>query len=1098
MFKKSIIFLAILYTIFVVTSQAEEARLLRFPDIYQDKIAFVYANDLWLVNSQGGLARKLTNHPGLEFFPKFSPDGKQIAFTAEYEGSQNVYLIPAEGGEPKRLTFHPGGGPVSERMGYEDMVLDWFPDGSKVLFRSRRETLSAWVGRLYGISTQGGLAEPLPIPDGGLTSFSPDGKKIALCRTFRDFRTWKRYKGGMAQEIWVYDLKSLDLERVTDYVGVDHFPMWYKDRIYFVSDRTNTSNIYCYDVKTKQTRQVTNYTDYDVKWPSLGPEALVYELGGFLYVMDLPSEKIRKVPVELNTDRILAREEFVTVSEKVLDYNLSPDGKRAVIGARGEVFTVPAEKGNTRNLTNSSNAHEKYSTWSPDGKWVAYVSDKSGEDEVYMIPQDGKGEETRLTTGGNAYKYAPVWSPDSKKLVYSDKNLKIYYLDIDSKQVTLVDQAKRWEIREYSWSPDSKWLTYSKPLDNQFSTVFLFSLDFKKNHQISTGFTNDGEPTFDPNGKYLYFFSNRDFNAVLGNFEQSFTYNRTTKLYAATLQADSASPFAPQSDEVDMKKEEKKEEGQKEGKDKKDKEKKEEKVKPVQIDLEGIQDRQVGFPVSPGNYFGLRAADGKIFYLSASVGGLSGKADPETTALHVFDMEKRKDNVFMSGLDGYDISYDGKKVIYKKGNQIGIVDVKSEGSAKPGEGSIDLSGMQTKVNHKQEWEQIFYECWRLERDFFYAPNMHGVDWNKMKEKYGQMLPYVSHRSDLTYLIGEMIGELACSHTYVGGGEYPEFKKPKTGLLGIDWEADSSSGYYRIKKILKGENWKDDLRSPLTEPGIEVKEGEYIVAVDGQPLTLSISPYSLLVNKADKLVTLSVNSSPGLKGAREVTVKPIDNESELRYYNWVEENRQKVDKATDGKVGYVHIPDMGGNGLNWFTKQYFPQINKEGLVIDVRYNGGGFVSEMILERLRRIVVGMGSSRNAADYTYPGAAFYGHMVCLINEYSASDGDIFPYYFREYGLGPVIGKRTWGGVVGIRGFRPLVDGGYITCPEFAAFGLDSKWVMENHGVDPDIEVDNLPKLVMEGQDPQLEKGIEVLLKKIKEEPKKLPQRPGYPEKK
>ncbi len=1074
-------------------TQAEEARLLRFPDISQDKIVFVYAGDLWLVDSQGGTARKLTNHAGLEFFPKFSPDGKQIAFTGEYDGTQNVYLIPTEGGEPKRLTYHPGGGPVSERMGYEDMVLDWYPDWSKILFRSRRETISDWVGKLYGITPQGGLAEPLPIPDGGLTSFSPDGKKIALCRTFRDFRTWKRYKGGMAQDIWIYDLKTYNLERVTDYVGVDHFPMWYKDAIYFVSDRTNTSNLYCYDLKTNQTRQITNYTDYDVKWPSLGPDAIVYELGGYLYVMDLPSEKIRKINIKLNSDRILAREEFVTVSDKVLDFNLSPDGKRAVIGARGEIFTVPAEKGNTRNLTNSSNAHEKLSTWSPDGKWIAYVSDKTGEDEVYVAPQDGKGEAIQLTTGGNTYKYGPVWSPDSKKLAFSDKNLKLYYVDVESKQVTLVDQAKRWEIREYSWSPDSKWITYSKPLENQFSAVFLYSLDSKKNHQISTGFTNDGEPTFEPSGKYLYFFSDRDFNAAMGNFEGSFVYNRMTKLYAVTLQADSASPFAPQSDEVEVgKDEEKRDEGEK-----KDKEKPDEKVKPVKIDLEGIQDRQVAFPIQPGNYYGLRAAEGKLFYLSGAVRGLSGQTDPETTALHIFDLEKRKDNVFMAGIDNYDISFDGKKVIYQKGKQLGIAEAKSEGSAKPGEGSLDLAGMQVKVNHKQEWEQIFNECWRLERDFFYAPTMHGVNWDKIKEKYGQMLPFVSHRSDLTYLIGEMIGELACSHTYVGGGEYPEFKKTKTGMLGIDWEADSASGYYRIKKILKGENWKEDLRSPLTEPGIEVNAGEYIVAVDGEPLTISVSPYSLFINKADKLVTLSVNSRPSLKGAREVTVKPIANESELRYFNWVEENRQKVDKATDGKVGYVHIPDMGGNGLNWFTKQYFPQINKEGLIIDVRYNGGGFVSEMILERLRRIVVGMGSSRNAADYTYPGAAFNGHMVCLINEYSASDGDIFPYFFREYGLGPVIGKRTWGGVVGIRGFRPLVDGGYITCPEFAAFSMESKWIMENHGVDPDIEVDNLPKLVLQGKDPQLEKGIEVVLQKIKEEPKKLPKRPEYPEK-
>ena len=988
------------------TGFAEEGRLLRFPDIHGDKIAFVYAGDLWTVNSQGGTASKLTNHAGLEFFPKFSPDGKELAFTSQYDGQMNVYVMPAEGGEPKRLTYHPGA-QTSERMGYEDMVLDWFVDGSKILFRSRRETVSDWVGMLYGISPNGGMEETLPLPEGGLTSFSPDGKKIAYCRTFRDFRTWKRYKGGMAQDVWIYDLKTYDLERVTDYDGVDHFPMWYKDRIYFVSDRTGASNIFCYDLISKQTRQVTSYTDYDVKWPSLGPDAIVFEKGGYLYVMELPSERVQKVKAELNSDRIVARPEFVKVSENVQDYNLSPDGKRAVIGARGEIFTVPAEKGNTRNLTNSSNAHEKYSSWSPDGKWIAYVSDKSGEDEIYIVPQDGREREIQLTFEGKAYKYIPIWAPDSKKLAFADKNLTLYYVDIDSKKTTQVEKAKRWEIRDYNWSPDSKWIAYAKPMENQFSAVFLYSLGQGRNYQVSTGFTNEGEPTFDPQGKYLYFFSNRDYNAVMGNFEGSFVYNRTTKIYAVTLKKDTPSPFAPQSDEAEVgKKEEKKDEDEK-----KDKGKEDEKEKLVEIDLEGITERQVGFPISAGNYFGMRAAEGKVLYLSGASGGLSGPGDPEKTNLHNFDMEKRKDNEFMADVEGYDISFDGKKVIYKKEKQLGIVEAKTEGSAKIGDGSLNLSGMQAKVDHKQEWSQFFNEAWRLERDFFYAPNMHGLDWDQIKEKYGQMLSNVAHRSDLTYLIGEMIGELVCSHTYVGGGEYPEFKKVKTGLLGIDWEADSSSGHYRVKKILKGENWKEELRSPLTDPGIDVKEGEYILAVDGEPLTLSLNPYSPLVNKVDKTVTLTVNSKPTLKGSRQVTVKPIENEGELRYYNWVENNRLKVEKATDGKVGYVHIPDMGGNGLNWFVKQYFPQINKEGLIIDVRYNGGGFVSEMILERLRRLIVGMGSSRNAQDYPYPGAAFYGHMVCLLNEYSASDGDYFPYFFREYKLGPLIGKRTGG---------------------------------------------------------------------------------------
>jgi tricorn protease len=1072
-------------------AQAEEARLMRFPDVYKDKIVFVYAEDLWLVPAQGGIARRLTSDVGAELFPKFSPDGKMIAFTGQYDGNTDVYLISAEGGEPTRLTFRPGFENMSDRFGYDDMVLDWHPDGKRILFRSGRESYNSWFQTLFLIGVEGGFPEGLQLPEAGLTSFSPDGSRIAYNRIFRNFRTWKRYRGGLAQDIWVYDLNANTVQQITRDEGTDTSPMWHEDKIYFTSDRDHTANIFCYELNTKQTRKITNHADFDVKWPSAGPESMVYENGGYLYLLDFGTEKSRRISVEIPYDRVVLRPEFVPVKDEISDYGLSPGGKRALFAARGDIFTVPAEKGNTRNLTNTSGSREKNPTWSPDGKWIAYLSDKTGEDELYIIPQDGKGEEKRITTDGHCYRFAPVWSPDNKRLLFADKDLKLYYVDIEDKEVILVDSTKNWEIRDYSWSPDSRWIAYAKPAKNNLSSVFLYSLDEKKIHRVTEDFTDDNEPVFDPNGTYLYFLSNRDFNPQMGHFDPTYTYNDMTRIYLVTLQGDSLSPFAPQSDEAESPAEQ-----WKKWKEKKEEreEKKPEVVEKIQIDVEGIGQRVVAAPTEAGNFNGLRAAKEKVFYLSFPSRTLTGRQPGPKGKLHLFDLEKREDQVFLSPVDGYDLSPDGEKIIYKSGEKFGIVDA-SFGEHKVGDGALKPDGMEMRLNRGEEWAQVFSEVWRLQRDFFYSPNMHGTDWDLMRTRYGELVPHVVHRSDLNYVLGEMVGELCCSHTYIAGGEGTEIKLVKTGLLGIDWEVDAASGFYRIKKIYPGQNWKEDLRSPLTEPGVDVEEGDYVVAVDDRVLRHPTNPYSLFENTVGRTVTLKVNSKPSLDGAREVTVRPIESEYQLRYRYWVEENRRKVDEATGGRVGYIFIPDMGGGGLNEFSESFFPQIKKEGLIVDVRYNGGGFVSEMILERLRREVVGMGCARNAGDYTYPGGALYGHMVCIANQYSASDGDNFPYFFREYGLGPVIGRRTWGGVVGIRGFPSLLGGGYATVPEFAAFGMDGQWIMENHGVDPDIEVDNLPDQVVLGRDPQLEKAIEVIMRKLKEEPKKLPERPPYP---
>ncbi|HET6374306.1 MAG TPA: S41 family peptidase [Candidatus Polarisedimenticolia bacterium] len=1085
--------------------EGDEGRLLRFPTLSKESIAFVYGGDLWTVPRSGGVARQLTTDPGIEWFPRFSPDGRWIAFTGEYDGNRDVYVIPAEGGEPKRLTWWRDVGQQSERAGPNNMVIGWSRDGKSILFRSRHQAWESRAGRLYTVSVDGGLPAPLVVPEGGLASFSPDGGKLVYNRIWRNFRTWKRYRGGMTQNLWIYDLKANALEKLTENDNTSTDPMWIGGKVYFTSDREHTANIYSVDLATKKTDKLTSFGEYDVRWASDGPGGVVFENGGYLYLLDTATGKNAKIPVRIPGDRRYARPEYLGVADKITEAGLSPEGKRAVLVARGDVFTVPAEKGNTRNLTGTSSAHERGASWSPDGRSIAYLSDQTGEYEIWVVPQDRKTPAQRITTDGKVYRFAPVWSPDSKKLAFADKDLKLYLLDLESKKVTQADRAVYWEITDYTWSPDSRWLAYSKQDPQGFHQVYLYSLETGRVTRVTSELTDSHTPAFDPKGRYLYFLSNRDLNATLGFADLSYVYRRPTRVYALTLKADLPSPFAPESDEVasadakDEKKDAEKKDGEKKDDDKKPDEKKP--VEPLKIALDGIEQRLVGFPIDSGDFDSLKAAGDVVLFMSRPDGMLTGGAGPSSSELKLFDMEKRKEHVLLSAIDGYDLSPDGTKVIYAAGEKYGIVDAKppnAPGAVKVGDGALGLSGLQMKVDHRAEWGQIFDEVWRLERDFFYAPNMHGVDWPGMKRRYGALLPYVAHRSDLTYILGEMIAELNAGHLYVGGGDVPEFKQIPQALLGADFELDAGAGRYRIARILEGQNWNEKRRSPLTEPGPKVSSGAYLLAVDGVDLKPPMTPDELLENKAGRTVTLLVNDRPSAKtedGAREVTVKPLSDEEDLRYYDRIEANRKKVEAATGGRVAYLHIPDMGGDGLNEFVRQFYPQIRKEGLIVDVRNNGGGFVSEMILERLRRVLAGMGTSRNAGDSTYPAQVFYGPMVCLINHYSASDGDIFPYYFKKYGLGPLIGTRTWGGVVGIRGGRPLIDGGYITQPEFGNFDLESHYSIEGHGVDPDIEVDNRDNLVVKGADPQLEKGIAVVMEEIRKNPKKLPARPPDP---
>jgi tricorn protease len=1127
---RNFVALAILACACLLSAQeTREGRLLLFPDIHKDKVAFVYGGDLWLASCSGGEARRITAHPGRELFPKFSPDGKWLAFTGQYDGNFNVYVMPSEGGQPKQLTFYQGEAqPLSDRMGVHNQVIGWTRDSKNVLFLSRRDASNGWTKRPFMVSISGGLPQPLPMDEGGLLSYSPDGSKVAYNRIFRNFRQWKRYTGGLAQDITIYDLKNNLVDQVVPHTEyTDSFPMWHGNTIFFSSDRgpEHRLNLYSFDLASKQVQQLTKFDQFDVMWPSLGPDAIVFENAGYLYTFDLETRQPKKLTIYVNGECGQALKHWADASHHITDFDIAPDGKRAVFAARGEVFTVPAKEGSMRNLTNSPGVREQKVSWSPNGKWIAYLSDRTGEDEIYMAPQDGLGPEEQVTSGHKGFMFQPAWSPDSAKIAWADKDLTLWYVDIKTKKPVEVDRAKYGEIQGYSWSPDSQWLAYDKAEASGFSVIYLYGLADRKITAVTSTLNNSYAAVFDPDKRYLYFLSDRDYNEVLGTIDFEFANPKTTRVYVVTLTADEPSPFPALTDETKVKTEEsaadvaapesKPGKNAKPPANKKEAEKSEEKTveteakqppRVFKVDIEGIQNRIVALATPPAVIHSFDASKDAIYYSTAPIRGLSGPLPGENPAIRAFDLKERKDKVLIEGADHFALSTDGSKLLYRTAGgdgppRYGIIDAKPpETPHKAGDGALNLGGMRVEVDPPQEWKEIFNEVWRQERDYFFEASMNGMDWQKIHDQYAQLLPYVADRYSLTYIMAGMIGELSNSHTYVGGGDFPEPHGVNVGLLGADYEVDSASGMYRIKKIFPGENWDANTRSPLTEPGVNVKQGDYLVAINGRSLRAPQTPDELLVNTANEVVTLSVNSKPSPEGARKVVVKPIADESALRELNMIETNRKKVDAASGGRIGYVYLPDMGDAGLNAFVKQYFPQIRKEGIIFDVRYNGGGFVDQLIFERLRRVLVAMDSARNWESGTVPQNVFHGYMACVTNHYAASDGDLFSYFFKHYKLGPLVGERTWGGVRGIRGLRPLMDGGYITRPEFSLYGLDSKWLIENRGVEPDVVVDNPPDLVVKGQDPQLEKAIEMLMQQINANPKKLPARPpdlpAYPE--
>jgi tricorn protease len=1070
-----------------------DAKMLRFPAIHGNQVVFSYAGDLYTVDIKGGLARQLTNDPeGFEIFARFSPDGKNIAFTGQYDGNTEVYVMPAEGGEPQRVTYTAtlDRDDLSDRMGPNNIVMTW-KDNENIVYRSRRITWDDFIGHLFVANINGGLGEQLPFEEGGWISYSPDGTKIAFNRVMREFRTWKYYRGGMADDVWIFDFNTKELTNITNNVAQDIFPMWAGDKIYFCSDRDRTMNIFCYDLKTKAITKVTNYTYYDVKYPSLGDNDIVYENGGELFRLSLKDNSIHPIPAQIIGDNKSSRTKYVDASKYITSGDVSPDGKRIVLSARGDVWTLPVESGITRNLTKSDGVHDRNVAWSPDGEYIAYISDRTGNDELYIQKQDGKEEAIQLTDPqkvSETYKYQPSWSPDSKKITWYDKMNRLMMIDVASKKVTEVAKSQDGEMRDFSWSPDSKWIAYSDNNMSEFSRIFIYNVDTQKAEPVTDTWFNSSNPTFDKNGKYLYFTSERDFNPTYSSVEWNYAYREMSRIYMITLQKDTPSPFLTKNDEVTVDKGEAKEEksGKSDkGKDKKKDSKKEDALS-IKIDFEGIMSRIIPLPdLNTAYYYDLNAVENGLYYMSwGNRGG----------GLYYYDLEE-KEATKIGDFNDYYLTPDGKKMVVRKRWNIAVINAPKR-EVKGIDEPIDLSNMKKWVNLHEEWAQIYTEAWRQMRDFFYAPNMHGNDWPAIHDKYAVLIPYCGDRNDVNYLIGEMIGELNIGHAYTGGGDRVETPRLKLGLLGAELERDGS-GYYKINKILKGESWNDATISPLTEIGVNAKEGDFIVAIDGVSTKDMVNIYEALIDKAGKAVVLSLNSKASESGARDVVVTPIESENSLYYYNMVQNNIEKVSKATNGQVGYIHIPDMGVEGLNEFVKYFYPQLTKKALIIDDRGNGGGNVSPMIIERLRREASMWTVTRNGnAAEIKPNQMINGPKVLLFNKYSASDGDLFPWQFKHYKLGTTIGTRSWGGVVGIRGSLPFIDGGTLNRPEFAPFDQNGNWIIEGHGVDPDIVIDNNPYDEFNGVDAQLDKAIEVILEQMKDWPE-APAIPEWPDK-
>lgn len=1060
--------------------------MLRFPDVSAEHIVFVYAGDIWTVPRSGGLARRLSSPRGHESFPKFSPDGTRIAFSGNYDGNTDVYVMPSRGGAPVRLTHHSA----------KDTVVDWYPDGGSILYRSKMFSPSTRYNQFFRQPVEGGLPEQLPFPYGELASFSPDASKIAFQTISREFRTWKRYRGGMASDIWIYDFEDNASGKITKFTGTDAVPMWHKNTVYFISDRDGNKklNIWACDIKNGNTRQITRFTEYDVKWPSIGPDAIVFENGGKLHLLDLDSAESRPVHITVPADLPHFRPALKNVSDQIENFTISPTGKRALFEARGEVFTVPAKHGSIRNLTKTSGIAERFPVWSPDAAHVAYFSDRTGEYELYTRSITGDRAEKQITEGSAAYRYSPVWSPDSTKIAFTDKTGSLYYVEIADGSPHFVDKDQWTRLKYYSWSPDSRWITYSRTAENRHGSIMIYDTTQKRTHQVTGNFYNDAEPVFDRSGKYLFFRSNRSFAPVYGDLDLTWIYPDSTALYAAVLTVDGESPLSPRSDEEDVEPEYAEEDQTAENSDSDDTSPdnngaSEPDSNAVEIDFDGLEQRIVKIPVDAGDISSLSTAKGKLLYLRKPPAGRNGDA-----TLVYYDLDDREEKTVMASVTAYSVSADGRKFVYRSGSDYGISSVAANKSN--GTGKIDADELTAWISPRAEWRQIFNEVWRIQRDFFYDPNMHGVDWKAVKQRYEALLPHVVDREDLNYVMGEMIAELNASHAYVRGGDIEKPEKISVGLLGCDFVLDPENKLYQISRIYQGPTHESDDRSPLLRPGLDIRQGDYILAVNGSELDTSKDPWAAFQGLAGKVVTLTVASLPDRSDATDVLVEPISSEFRVRHLAWIQSNRLKVRQATSNRVGYIYVPNTGRKGQSELVRQFSAQWHKKALIIDERFNSGGQIPDRFIELLDRPIFNYWARRDHRDWRTPFIAHTGPKVMLANGWSGSGGDAFPYYFRKAGLGPIVGTRTWGGLIGISGNPQPIDGGYVSAPTFGFWNTRGKWEVEGYGVDPDYEVENAPHEMVAGRDPQLKKAVEVILDLLESQSDSTPPKPDYPD--
>ena len=1055
----------------------QDTKFLLQPAISQTHVAFMYASDLWVANIDGSAARRLTTAEGFESDPVFSPDGSLIAFSAEYDGNVDVYTVPAEGGIPKRLTWHP----------YNDTVQSFTPDGKSVLFISPRYVFTGRYTQLFTVPVEGGFPVQLQIPNVDKATYSPDGSQMAYTPIAGRFRQFKRYRGGTVSTIWVYTFKDHSVIKIPQPEGRcnDTDPMWIGDKIYFLSDRNGEFNLYSFDLQSESIRQLTRHEDFPILSASAGGGKIIYSQAAHLHIFDPQAEQSGKLTIGVAADLIETRPRYVKDFRYIRSTSISPSGARAVLEYRGEIVTIPAEKGDPRNLTNTPGAHERSPIWSPDGKKIAYFSEASGEYELHIKNQDGRGTIQSFKIEGAGFYDTPVWSPDSQKISFADNSLSLYWIDLKTGTMKKIGSNYSMGIRtgktiHSAWSPDSNWITYAINTSSYMHRVYIYSLEQDKSYPVSDGMSDVNDPVFDKSGKHLYFFASTDAGPVNQWFALSnMDMEMTRSVYLAVLRQDIPSPLAKENDEE-------------QGSDKKETPKKDEEKTPeaLTIDFEGLNNRIISLPIPAKNYFSLQTGDeGQIFYLEAPA--KSRGPFGEDVKLLRFDMKKRKSEEILSGINGYELTADKKKILYWSTNSMGIAPAGSE--IKPGQGKLNTDAIENYIDPRIEWKQIFDEAWRINRDYFYATNMHGVDWEAMKKKYEVFLPHLSCRMDLNLLIQWMCSELAVGHHRVSGGDFlEEPTQVPGGLLGADFSVEN--GLYRFKKIYGGLNWNPDLRSPLTEPGVNVKEGDYLLAVNGNEIKHPDNLYKFFENTAEKIVEITVSPNPDGTGSKTVSVVPIANESSLRNRDWVEGNIKKVDEATGGRVAYVYVPNTSTSGHTYFKRYFFPQIHKQAVIVDERFNGGGLVADYYIDILRRPFASYWHTRYGADIKTPGASIQGPKVMLIDETAGSGGDMLPWMFRKFKLGKLIGKRTWGGLVGTLGFPILMDGGYVTAPNLAIWTEDG-WIVENVGVPPDIEVEQWPAEVIAGKDPQLQKAIEVILEELKLKPPKMPKRPPYP---